>query len=125
MVVMFGYIFGSAIHVPGGNYREYLMPGLFAMTAVTGVLATAGEVSRDSSRGVMDRFRSMPVARSAVAVGQTGADILTGTLSLAVMVVCGLVVGWRPHHGIGHTLAASPCSSCCATRSAGAAWCSG
>ncbi len=106
MVVMFGYIFGSAIHVPGGDYREYLMPGLFAMTAVTGVLATASEVSRDSSRGVMDRFRSMPVARSAVAVGQTGADILTGALGLSAMIVCGFVVGWRPHHGLGPTLAA-------------------
>ncbi len=106
MVVMFGYIFGSAIKVPGGNYREYLMPGLFAMTAVTGVLVTAGEVSRDSSRGVMDRFRSMPVARSAVAIGQTGADILTGTASLVIMVGCGFVVGWRPHLGIARTLAA-------------------
>jgi ABC-2 type transport system permease protein len=106
MVIMFGYIFGSAIHVPGGNYREYLMPGLFGMTAVTGIIATAAEVSRDSSRGVMDRFRSMPVARSAVAVGQTGADILTGTLGLAVMVGCGFAVGWRPHHGLAQTLAA-------------------
>jgi ABC-2 type transport system permease protein len=106
MVILFGYIFGSAIHVPGGNYREYLMPGLFGMTAVTGVIATAAEVSRDGSRGVMDRFRSMPMARSAVAAGQTGADILTGTLSLVIMVGCGFVVGWRPHQGAGSTLAA-------------------
>jgi ABC-2 type transport system permease protein len=106
MVVMFGYIFGSAIRVPGGHYREYLMPGLFGMAAVTGVMATAAEVSRDSSRGVMDRFRSMPVARSAVAVGQTGSDIVTGVLGLAAMAVCGLAVGWRPHHGVADTLAA-------------------
>lgn len=106
MVVMFGYIFGSAIQAPGGDYREYLMPGLFGMTAVTGVIATAAEVSRDSSRGVMDRFRSMPTARSAVAAGQTGADILTGTLSLVIMVGAGLLVGWRAHNGPLRTLAA-------------------
>src|SRR3954451_15265758 len=90
MVVMFGYVFGSAIPVPGGgNYREYLMPGLFGMTAFTGVLATATVVSQDAGRGVMDRFRSMPMARSAVPFGQTGADIVTGALGMAVMVACG------------------------------------
>jgi ABC-2 type transport system permease protein len=100
MVVMFGYVFGSAIPVPGGgNYREYLMPGLFGMTAFAGVLATATVVAQDAGRGVMDRFRSMPMARSAVPFGQTGADIITGALAMAVMVACGFAVGWRPHEG--------------------------
>jgi ABC-2 type transport system permease protein len=107
MVVMFGYVFGSAIPVPGGgNYREYLMPGLFGMTAFTGVLATATVVSQDAGRGVMDRFRSMPVARSAVPFGQTGADIITGAVGLAGMVACGFAVGWRPHEGPVRTLTA-------------------
>src|SRR4051794_7749432 len=97
MVVLFGYVFGSAIAVPGGgNYREYLMPGLFAMTTVTGVLPTLLGMSTDAGRGIMDRFRSMPIARSAVPFGQTGADILTGVLSMTIMVGCGFVVGWRP-----------------------------
>jgi ABC-2 type transport system permease protein len=107
MVVLFGYVFGSAIQVPGGgDYREYLMPGLFSMvtfTAVTGVMArTAG----DAARGVMDRFRSMPMARLAVPCGQTGADSLVGLPLLAVMVGAGLLVGWQPHRGLIPTVAA-------------------
>jgi ABC-2 type transport system permease protein len=107
MVVLFGYVFGSAIAVPGGgNYREYLMPGLFAMTTVTGVLPTLLGMATDAGKGIMDRFRSMPIARSAVPFGQTGADILTGVLAMTIMVGCGFVVGWRPHNGIAMTLAA-------------------
>jgi ABC-2 type transport system permease protein len=107
MVVMFGYVFGSAISVPGGgNYREYLMPGLFAMTTVTSVMITAVRVATDVSKGVMDRFRSMPIARVAVPFGMTGADIIAGALAMTVMVGCGLVVGWRPRSGLGASLAA-------------------
>jgi ABC-2 type transport system permease protein len=107
LIVLFGYVFGSAITVPGGNYREYLMPGLFAMSAFTGVIATTVIVAGDAAKGVMDRFRSMPVARLAVPFGQTGADILTGTVGLIIMVGCGLAVGWRPHASAGGMLAAA------------------
>jgi ABC-2 type transport system permease protein len=107
MVVLFGYVFGSAIRVPGGNYREYLMPGLFAMTAFTGVIATTVIVAGDAAKGVMDRFRSMPMARLAVPFGQTGADTVTGALALAIMVGCGLAVGWRPHASAADVVAAA------------------
>ncbi|MCW2947433.1 MAG: type transporter [Actinoallomurus sp.] len=101
MVVLFGYVFGSAIQVPGGgNYREYLMPGLFSMVIFSAVMGVMVRVATDASRGVMDRFRSMPMARSAVPFGQTGADSLTGLLSLAIMVGAGLLVGWQPHRGL-------------------------
>jgi ABC-2 type transport system permease protein len=106
MVLLFGYVFGSAIRVPGGNYREYLMPGLFAMTAFTGVIATTVIVAGDAAKGVMDRFRSMPMARLAVPFGQTGADTVTGAVGLAIMVGCGLAVGWRPHASAADVLAA-------------------
>jgi ABC-2 type transport system permease protein len=107
MVVMFGYVFGSAITVPGGgNYREYLMPGLFAMITFTAVMGTTMIVATDASRGVMDRFRAMPVARAAVPFGWTGSDALLGALGTTIMVICGLIVGWRAHEGVGHTLAA-------------------
>jgi ABC-2 type transport system permease protein len=107
MIVLFGYVFGSAIAVPGGgNYREYLIPGLFVMTSVTGVMTTLTGVATDIGKGVMDRFRSMPVARLAVPFGQTGADIVTGAVGLAVMAGMGLAVGWRVHHGVADTVAA-------------------
>ncbi|MCQ0011626.1 ABC transporter permease [Actinomadura madurae] len=104
MVVLFGYVFGSAISVPGGgDYREYLMPGLFAMVTFTATIAVTMRVATDASRGVMDRFRSMPMARSAVPFGQTGAEILNGILGMVIMAVAGLVVGWRAHNGVWQT----------------------
>jgi ABC-2 type transport system permease protein len=101
MVVLFGYVFGSAIQVPdGGDYREYLMPGLFAMVSFSALLGVMTRTAADAARGVMDRFRSMPMARSAVPFGQTGADLLTGLLMLAITVGAGLLVGWQPHRGL-------------------------
>jgi ABC-2 type transport system permease protein len=101
MVVLFGYVFGSAIQVPGGgDYREYLMPGLFSMVTFSAVMSVMTRTATDASRGVMDRFRSMPMARLAVPFGQTGADSLIGLPLLAVMVAAGLLVGWQPHRGL-------------------------
>jgi ABC-2 type transport system permease protein len=106
MVVLFGYVFGSAISVPGGgNYREYLMPGLFAMASVLGLLPSALMVSKDVAEGVVDRFRSMPMARTAVPFGRTLADLLTGSVGLAIMAGIGLLVGWRARDGIGSAAA--------------------
>jgi ABC-2 type transport system permease protein len=106
MVVLFGYIFGSAIATPGGNYREYLIPGLFAFSQVTAVGITALAMADDHARGVMDRFRSMPIARSAIPFGRTGAGVATGLLNLTVLTVCGLAVGWRADNGIADAAAA-------------------
>jgi ABC-2 type transport system permease protein len=107
MVLLFGYVFGSAIKVPGGGgYREYLMPGLFAMSAIAGVMASALLISKDVAEGVMDRFRSMPMARSAVPFGRTAADLLGAAIGVAIMAVIALLVGWRAYHGLAATLAA-------------------
>jgi ABC-2 type transport system permease protein len=107
MVVLFGYVFGSAIEVPGGgNYREYLMPGLFAMTSVIGLLPSALMTSKDVAEGVVDRFRSMPMARSAVPFGRTLADLFSGTVGLGIMAGIGLLVGWRAHAGLANAAAA-------------------
>jgi ABC-2 type transport system permease protein len=106
-VVLFGYVFGSAISVPGGgDYREFLMPALFAVTVFFGVTTTTEEVARDVERGVMDRFRSMPMSRIAVPLGRTIADVLVSIPALAAMVGVGLLVGWRPHEGLASALAA-------------------
>jgi ABC-type multidrug transport system permease subunit len=90
----------------GGDYREFLLPGMFVMTMGFGVESTLLAVTTDASRGVTDRFRSMPMSSSAVVVGRCGADLLNSVLVLAVMAACGLAVGWRPHGGLGATLAA-------------------
>jgi len=101
MVVLFGYVFGSAIQVPGGgDYREYLMPGLFSMVTFAAVMSVMTRTATDASRGVMDRFRAMPMARLALPFGHTGADSLVGLPLLAIMVGAGLLVGWQPHLGL-------------------------
>jgi ABC-2 type transport system permease protein len=106
MVLIFGYVFGSAIQVPGGgDYREYLVPGLLTTTAFN-VLPSMIQMARDTTRGVVDRFRSMPVARVAVPLGQAVATSAYGVVSFAFMAVCGLIVGWRAHRGLGLALAA-------------------
>ena len=106
MVLLFGYVFGSAIRVPGGDYREYLMPGLFAMVTFTAPQGVMVRMAGDASRGVMDRFRSMPTARLAVPFGQTGSDVLAGLLLVAIMAGAGLLVGWQPHRGLALTVQA-------------------
>jgi ABC-2 type transport system permease protein len=107
LTLLFGYVFGSAIAVPGGgNYRAYLMPGLFALTASMSVLLNAMTISSEKTKGVIDRFRSMPMARLAVPYGQTGADILIGVISTLIMIGCGLAVGWRAEDGLASAVAA-------------------
>jgi len=107
MVLMFGYLFGGAMTVPGGgDYLEYLLPGMFAMTMVFGLEATMIAINTDAAKGVTDRFRSMPMAPSAVVVGRCTADMLNSSVNLVVMLGCGLLVGWRAHGSVGATLAA-------------------
>ncbi|MFD2765339.1 ABC transporter permease [Micromonospora eburnea] len=106
-VLVFGYVFGSGMAVPGeGSYREFLLPGVFVMTMLYGLGATASSVAFDASRGVVDRFRSMPMARSALLTGRAGADVIRALLEMATLVVCGLLVGWRWRHGVADALAA-------------------
>jgi ABC-2 type transport system permease protein len=107
VVLMFGYLFGGAMTVPGGgSYREFLMPGMFALSMLFGIESTMVAVTTDAARGVTDRFRSMPMARSAVVAGRGIADMLNSVLGLAVLVACGLLVGWRWHGGAADALAA-------------------
>ena len=106
LVVIFGYIFGSAISVPGGaNYRMFLVPGLFATVALN-ILPTMVATAKDSGRGVVDRFRSMPIPRAAVPFGQAAATMIYGVVSFVLMGLCGLAVGWRIERGAGYALAA-------------------
>src|SRR4029453_6582714 len=107
VVLLFGYLFGGAMTVPGGgSYREFLLPGMFALSMLFGVESTMVAVTTDAARGVTDRFRAMPMARSAVVAGRAVADMLSSVLGLAVLLACGLAVGWRWHGGAAHPLAA-------------------
>jgi len=106
LVLVFGYVFGSAIAVPGReDYRAFLVPGLFVMTAAN-IVPSMVTMARDSYRGVVDRFRSLPISRVAVPFGQAAATAVYGAVSLVLMALCGLAVGWRVENGAGQALAA-------------------
>jgi ABC-2 type transport system permease protein len=94
-VLLFGYVFGSSIHVPGVNYREYLIAGVFSQTVIFGSSFTGAGLAEDMTKGIIDRFRSLPMARSAVLIGRTGSDVLYNSISIFVMALAGLIVGWR------------------------------
>jgi ABC transporter DrrB family efflux protein len=96
-VLLFAYVFGGAISPNGVNYREYLMAGIFTQTVTFGAALTAIGLADDLQKGVIDRFRSLPMARSAVLVGRTTSDLLGNVLVVVVMSICGLIVGWRIH----------------------------
>jgi ABC-2 type transport system permease protein len=106
MVVMFAYVFGGSIEIPGGSYREFLIGGTFALTLTFGATFTGAGLAEDMQKGVIDRFRSLPMSRAAVVVGRTASDMLYNVLSLVVMSIAGLVVGWRIHDGLGDALLA-------------------
>jgi ABC-2 type transport system permease protein len=99
-VLLFSYVFGSSIDIPGTTYREYLMAGIFAQTVIFGSTFTGAGLAEDMTKGIIDRFRSLPMARSAVLVGRTGSDIFYNLTSIALMSATGLVVGWRIHSGL-------------------------
>jgi ABC-2 type transport system permease protein len=95
-VLLFAYVFGGAITPPDGvNYREFLIGGIFAQTVVFGATFTGAGLAEDMSKGIIDRFRSLPMSRSAVLVGRTASDVIYNVLSIAIMSLTGLVVGWR------------------------------
>ncbi|MEY9854615.1 ABC transporter DrrB family efflux protein [Catenulispora sp. GAS73] len=100
-VLLFTYVFGGAMHVPGGNYKQFLLPGIFVQMVLFGsVFGTTVGVSTDLRSGIMDRFRSMPISRSAVLVGRTVSEILRNLVSVAVMIVVGLLIGFRLDDGL-------------------------
>lgn len=99
-VLLFGYVFGSSIELEGGvGYREYLIAGVFAQTVIFGATFTGAGLAEDMTKGIIDRFRSLPMARSALLVGRTGSDVVYNSISIFVMAITGLIVGWRIRTG--------------------------
>ncbi len=104
-VLLFAFIFGSAIPLPGVDYKEFLMAGIFTQTVVFGSTITGASLAEDLQKGLIDRFRSLPMARSAVLVGRTTADIGNNVVTITVMAVTGLLVGWRIRTSVLEALA--------------------
>jgi len=95
-VILFRYVFGGAIQVPGGQYVNYLMPGIFVQTVAFGGVTTAIGLAQDMQRGIIDRFRSLPMSSSAVLTGRTIADLARNLFTVIIMLIVGFLVGFRP-----------------------------
>jgi len=105
LLVLFRYVLGGAIRVPGGSYVDYVVPAIFLEAVLIGGMTTSIGLAADLKSGIIDRFRSLPMARSAVLAGRTLADLSRSVLSLAIMIGLGLLVGFRFHASAGSILA--------------------
>jgi ABC-2 type transport system permease protein len=107
IALMFGLLFGGAIMMPDGtSYFEFLMPGMFAITMFFGLESTMTSVATDAAKGITDRFRSMPMNSAAVVLGRCIADMINSAVGLVVMIIAGLLLGWRWHGSFTAALAA-------------------
>jgi ABC transporter DrrB family efflux protein len=104
-VLMFRYVFGGAIQVPGVDYVDFLMPGIFVQTVVFGAIATAIGLAADQKSGLMERFHALPMSRAAVLTGRTLADLVRNVFVVTLMMAVGFLVGWRIHTDVLGVLA--------------------
>ena len=94
-VLLFTYVYGGAIKIPGSNYTEFLMAGIFAQTVVFGATYSGSAMAQDLKDGIIDRFRTLPMSNASVLVGRTNGDLVINLLSVLVMMTTGFIVGWR------------------------------
>ena len=94
-VLLFVYVFGGAMSTPGFRYVDFIIPGIFVQTVCFGAVTTGVGLAEDLNKGLIERFRSLPMARSAVLVGRTASDVIYNVLSVVIMAITGLLVGWR------------------------------
>jgi ABC-type multidrug transport system permease subunit len=103
-ILLFLYVFGSAIHVPGISYKDYLFPGIIGQSLAFGIIGAGVATSNDMTEGVIDRFRSMPISRLSIISGQVMGQFCEQVLGVAITVAFGLALGWSPHltftHGV-------------------------
>ena len=93
-ILLFRYVFGGAISTPGYSYVEFLVPGIIVQNIAFGGFVTALGLNEDVHKGLIDRFRSLPMARPAVLAGRTLADVVTNTLSMTILLVTGIIIGF-------------------------------
>src|SRR4051812_24475554 len=103
-VLLFAYVFGGVIHVPGGSYREYLVGGILVQTLAFGIVGPATSLATDLNEGIVDRIRSLPPSRAAFLLGHLLAALAASVLAITIMTVAGLIVGWRIDGGIGSAM---------------------
>jgi ABC transporter DrrB family efflux protein len=104
-VLLFRYVFGGAIRTPGYSYVDYLIPGIIVQNIAFGGFVTAIGLNEDVHKGLVDRFRSLPMARAAVLAGRTLSDIVTNGLSIAILLITGLIIGFGFHASAPHVIA--------------------
>lgn len=101
-VVLFSQVYGGSIRVDGVNYTDYLMAGIFGQTVLFGSTFSGSQMAEDLKQGMIDRFRTLPMAPSAVLFGRTTADLVLNAVSMLIMMLSGFVIGWRFHDGMLH-----------------------
>lgn len=102
--LLFLYVFGSAIHIPGMRYQDYLLPGLLAQNLGLGIIGSGTATANDFASGVIDRFRSLPISRLAVITAQVLGQMIEQVLGLLIVAAVGFALGWRPHANPMHTI---------------------
>ena len=106
-VLLFAFVFGASITNTGGaSYREFLLPGILAQTIVFSAFVVASGITADVEKGIIDRFRSLPISRSSVLIGRSLASVIHSSLGVVVMAVTGLAIGWRIRNSIGEAVLA-------------------
>ena len=101
-ILLFLYVFGSAIHVHGISYKDYLFPGIIAQSLAFGIIGAGVATSNDMTEGVVDRFRSMPISRLSIITGQVMGQFCEALLGMVIVVSFGLLLGWHPHLTLAH-----------------------
>lgn len=99
-VLLFAYVFGGAIAVAGGNYREWLLPGIMAQTMAFSSFVVAAGLCNDLNKGIIDRFRTLPIQRASILIARSASSLIHSSIGVVVMSLTGLIVGWRIRTGL-------------------------
>jgi ABC-2 type transport system permease protein len=99
-VLLFAFVFGGSIAVPGSSYREFLLPGIMAQTIIFSSAVVAIGLTNDLEKGIVDRFKSLPISRSSVLIGRSVSSLIHSSIGIVVMALTGLLIGWRIRDGV-------------------------
>ena len=103
-VLLFAYVFGGSIQIPGVDYKPWLLPGIMAQTIAFSAFIVAIGLNTDIGKGMVDRLRSLPIRRSSILISRSIAALIHSSIGVAVMSVTGLFIGWRLHDGVVNAL---------------------